>query len=65
MRFRVPSVSLIFNGAVKIEFSDDRITSNAGVLLLREADGKLGLIRSIADRMVDPRKQGLREGYGT
>lgn len=44
-----------FNQSVKIEFSDHRITSNAGVLLLREADSRLGLTSSIASKMVDTR----------
>jgi hypothetical protein len=43
------------NQSVKIEFSDHRITSNAGVLLLREADSRLGLTSSIASKMVDTR----------
>jgi hypothetical protein len=59
VKFTVPSVNLKFNGAVKIEFSDDRITSNADVLLLRAADCKMERTSSIADRMVDPRNQGL------
>ena len=32
-----------FNRAVKVCASDDRITSDAGVVLLREADHRLGL----------------------
>jgi hypothetical protein len=44
-----------FNQSVKIEFSDQRITSNAGVLLLREADARLALTSSIATKMVDSR----------
>ena len=46
-----------FNRSVKVEFSDQRLTSNAGVLLLREADFKLGLTTSIASRMRDTRNQ--------
>ena len=45
-----------FNRSVKVEFSDQRITSNAGVLLLREADCKLELISSITSKMIDTRK---------
>ncbi len=44
-----------FSQSVKIEFSDHRITSNGGVLLLREADSKLGLTSSIAAKMSDTR----------
>lgn len=46
-----------FNRAVKLEFSDHRITSNAGVLLLREADFQLNLTASISQNMVDTRRQ--------
>ena len=48
-----------FNRSVKIEFTDQRITSNAGVLLLREADHQLQLINSIASGMIDRRRQDL------
>lgn len=47
-----------FNRSVKVEFSDQRITSNAGVLLLREADFTLDLINSISSKMIDTRDQG-------
>ena len=46
-----------FNRSVKVEFSDHRISSNAGVLLLREADFKLELTSSISARMIDTRNQ--------
>jgi hypothetical protein len=46
-----------FNRSVKVEFSDQRITSNAGVLLLREADFKLELTSSLASKMIDTRDQ--------
>ncbi len=41
---------------MKIEFSDHRITFNAGVLLLREADIKLELTNSIESKMTDTRE---------
>ena len=44
-----------FNRSIKVSAMDERITSNAGFLLLREADEKLGLIKRIADQMHDPR----------
>jgi hypothetical protein len=47
-----------FNRSVKVDFSDQRITSNAGVLLLREADFKLELTSSISSNMIDTRDQG-------
>ena len=48
-----------FNRAVKVRASDERITSDAGLLLLREADHRLGLTESLAQRLVDPRRQDL------
>ena len=40
-----------FNPALKICASDERITSDAGLLLLREADHRLGLTESLAERL--------------
>lgn len=44
-----------FNRSIKVCAMDERITSNGGFLLLREADEKLGLIKRIAEQMQDPR----------
>jgi len=46
-----------FNSAVKVRVSDERITSDAGLLLLREADHRLGLTEHLATQLVDPRRQ--------
>jgi len=48
-----------FNRAVKVDGADERITSNGGVLLLREADHRLGITEPLAARLVDPRRQEL------
>lgn len=48
-----------FNRAVKVCASDDRITSDAGFVLLREADHRLGLTESLAQQLFDPRRQDL------
>lgn len=48
-----------FNRAVKVCASDERITSDAGLLLLREADHRLGLTEALAQRLVDPRRPDL------
>ena len=45
-----------FNRSIQVEFTDDRITSNAGVLLLRQIDHQLGLCESIAGKIHDPRR---------
>lgn len=44
-----------FNRSIKVEATNQRLTSNAGVLLLREADQRLQVISAIADEMCDPR----------
>lgn len=44
-----------FNRSIKVRQKDQRLTSDAGVLLLREADHRLGLVASLAKRMTDPR----------
>ena len=52
---RQPLFNLSFNGSVKVASTDERLTSDAGVLLLREADHKLGLTESLAATLSDPR----------
>ncbi|MFC1759566.1 transposase, partial [Planctomycetota bacterium] len=44
-----------FNRAVKVQATDQRITSHAGALLLREFDHQLGLTESLANQLFDPR----------
>ncbi len=48
-----------FNRAVKVCASDERITSDGGLVLLREADHRLGLTEWLAGRLFDPRRQDL------
>lgn len=44
-----------FNRAIKVRKKDQRITSDAGVLLAREADHRLNLVESACRSMIDPR----------
>ena len=44
-----------FNRAIKVQTSEQRITSHAGAVLLRETDHQLGLVESLAERIDDPR----------
>jgi hypothetical protein len=44
---------------VQADFAGGTITSDSGVLLLREVDRKLGLIDAINDAIPDPRNQAL------
>jgi hypothetical protein len=48
-----------FNRCIKVRQQDQRITSDSGVLLLREVDHSLGLIRDLAAQLNDPRDQDL------
>jgi hypothetical protein len=41
---------------VVAEFSDDRLTTEGGALLLREADRKIDLLRRVADCFTDTRQ---------
>ncbi len=44
-----------FNRSIKLRQADPRITSNAGALLLREVDHRLGLTADLAAELTDPR----------
>jgi hypothetical protein len=46
---------LTFNRSIKIRQADPRITSDAGALLLREVDHRLGLTADLAGQLCDPR----------
>lgn len=46
-----------FNRSIQVEVRDDRLSSDAGVILCREAGERLGLFTSLADRIQDPRNQ--------
>ena len=49
---------LQFNRAVKLVASDERLTSDAGLVVLREADHRLGLTESLTAKLHDPRDSG-------
>lgn len=46
-----------FNRSIKVQAVDQRLTSHAGALLLRDFDHRLGLTESLADQLLDPRNQ--------
>ena len=52
-----------FNGFLKVAFQGSRITSNAGLLLVRELDERLGLATLISEHLSDSR-QGLNTQFG-
>ena len=43
---------------VEVDFSGGNVTSNGGVVLLREVDRRLKLTQRIASRLPDPRQAG-------
>ena len=44
--------------SVEARFDGGAVSSNGGVLLLRQIDRKLGLCKTVANRLDDPRQQG-------
>ncbi len=52
-----PFFAPTFNRSVRLRARDQRLSSDGGVLLLREADERLGLVESMALQLRDPRRQ--------
>ena len=48
-----------FNASVRVEGRGDRLSSEGGVLALRELDERLGVTRWLADHLKDPRRPDL------
>jgi len=48
-----------FNGSLRFEGRPDRLTGDAGVVLLRELDERLGFTSNLADELTDTRHQDL------
>lgn len=46
-----------FNRSIQVEVRDERLTSDAGVLLCRETAERLGLFAGLAGRLEDPRSE--------
>ena len=53
---------LTFNGLLKVAFQGSRVTSDAGLLLVRELDERLGLETLIAEHLSDSR-HGLNRQF--
>jgi Transposase DDE domain group 1 len=45
-----------FNSSLRVEGRPERLTSEAGALILREVMGRVGIIEWLGERLVDPRK---------
>jgi len=50
---------LEFNGSIRIEARRERVTSETGAIVLREAIDRLGIVRWLAPRLYDPRDPAL------
>ena len=55
------TISPEFDKSVKIDFTSETATSNAGVMMLAELGKKLGIISDISSRLSDPRNTDLFE----
>jgi len=50
-----PNLKLQFAPSVRLQFTGTEVSADAGVLLLREFDEKLGLTQALAEKLTDPR----------
>src|ERR1022692_962652 len=50
------SFQLSFNTSLRVDFQGSRVTSNGGLLLVRELDERLGLSALIAENIMDDRR---------
>ena len=53
---------LTFNGFLKVDFQGSRVTSDGGLILVRELDERLGLGKLIDEHLSDSR-QGLNKKF--
>jgi hypothetical protein len=45
------SFQLLFNASLKVDFQGSRVTSNGGLILVRELDERLGLEKLIEEQL--------------
>ena len=53
---------LLFNASLKVDFQGSRVTSDGGLILIRELDERLGLEKLIEEHLSDSR-QGLKKQF--
>jgi hypothetical protein len=53
---------LLFNASLKVDFQGSRVTSDGGLILIRELDERLGLEKLIEEQLSDSR-QGLNKQF--
>ena len=54
-----------FNGFLKVAFQGSRVTSDGGLILVRELDDHLGMSQLIAQHLTDPRGTNTRLPWPT
>jgi hypothetical protein len=54
---QVPLFQMKFNRSIRVEARPERLTSDAGAVVLREVDERLGLTEGLASKLVDSRDQ--------
>ena len=54
------SFQLSFNASWKVDFQGSRVTSDGGLILVRELDDRLGFGELIAQHLTDPRGTNTR-----
>ena len=62
MKKREKPFQLSFNGLLKVDFQGSRVTSDGGLILVRELDERLGLGKLIEEHLSDSR-QGLNKKF--
>ena len=53
-----------FNGFLIVAFQGSRVTSDAGLILVRELDERLGMETLISEHLSDSRQEGERNLVG-
>ena len=53
---------LLFNTSLKVDFQGSRLTSDGGLILIRESDERLGLEKLTEEQLSDSR-QGLNKQF--
>src|ERR1700692_3150541 len=53
---------LLFNASLKVDFQGSRVTSNGGLILVRELDERLGLEKLIEEHLSDS-QQGMNKQF--
>ena len=62
MNYTASRFQLTFNGFLKVAFQGSRVTSDAGLILVRELDERLGLENLITEHLSDSR-HGLNRQF--